>query len=129
MFNTHTQATYRLYSEEGKTNFMVRIVQLFQMRRFIEKCLMSQKIYESDLILMMGDFNIDARDTMIPKSLLNPNSYVWKGFMTSDDFDSVPEIEIMSHLLSGNGKDTIVHLSKDDNNQFPITYGKFFGVF
>ena len=100
VFNTHTQATYAEFKDTYKVNYMVRILQLHQMRQFIEKTLRDQKIYKSDLILLMGDLNIDARDCNIPKTLFNKDDFIWKGFLQGDDYDSIPEMEIMTHYGS-----------------------------
>ncbi|EGR27641.1 hypothetical protein IMG5_192450 [Ichthyophthirius multifiliis] len=74
LFNTHLQASYVGNEQNVKQTVITRIDQLQQMKQFINKTLENNQQFQNELILICGDFNVNARNHTFPINYLD--SYI-----------------------------------------------------
>lgn len=130
LFNIHTQASYSTkYTRDQHKHFESRLNQLIAARETIEKFLKKYSNLEkvgpanfNDIILIAGDFNVDARGHPIPKNfrLKCPTA---SEFLKSHDPKTLTEYNLLMYVLSGYEKDKVVDFLKESyGGKHPATY-------
>ena len=136
LYNIHTNATYSVIFEESqRSHFEARLNQLTTIRDVVEGTL---KLYSNldlkkagefkDLILVGGDFNIDARNRpVLPKDISLKDSRMRRFISQLGDGEELCEYDLLKHCLSSYGRDKVVDLLERDHEKedytHPVTYG------
>ena len=129
LFNTHTQATYNNeYHPENKSdhkNFVARLKQLEEIRVAIDKCLNSHsRLFRDgpdnfkDLVLVVGDFNVNSRGKPLPSQNFHELAWVKKHKSTT-----FLEYDYLSGVLSKDSKDKLVDIAFEAYGTHPVTFG------
>ncbi|CAG8528962.1 6260_t:CDS:2 [Ambispora leptoticha] len=69
LFTTHTQASYSSAPPPNEQSVVIRHQQLAHLRKFIDKCLDAASRKPEELVLLVGDLNVNGRPQLDP---LNP---------------------------------------------------------
>jgi len=118
IYNTHTQANYN-----GDSKCAVKRAEHFMaFRKFIEESLVKHEYRQDDIVLMCGDFNVNARSGMMrhEKEPVLPKS------ITLCHMASPPgEYDAVLGYLSNSHKDIIEDVIKKDLGEHPLTFGDY----
>lgn len=128
VFNTHTQATYNnTYQPENRgdhNNYLARLKQIQEMRQTIDKCLNSHsRLFKDgpaefkDLVILAGDFNVNANGTPLPRE--NFAELPWVKKLKRETFR---EYEYLFGVLSKDGKDKLIDLTFEKYGKHPVTF-------
>ena len=136
VFNTHPQADYGDYAEAIKIKesdfqkftqicetYFIRISQILEIAEFAgTKIMMSDG---SNLVLFMGDINIDAKAPEIDVDILlnrySENSVIKKFVKNLNEKSTFSEYELLTYILSRNHKNTVQDLAHEYWGYYPIT--------
>ncbi len=129
LFNTHTQATYHNeYQPDNKSdhkNFLARLKQLEEIRVAVDKCLNTHsRLFRDgpdnfkDLVLVVGDFNVNSRGKPLPADRFAELAWVKK-----QKLPAFLEYDYLTGVLSKDGKDSIEDLAFEAYGSHPVTFG------
>jgi len=119
MFCTHTQASY--FGENQRYPILTRADQFTTFRNFIVSTLKKYSYKDGEVILLMGDFNVDSRKPYIETNkVLNYPGFKEYEHLKAHEFFN--EYDAMMCYLSDNFKDDIQDLLHDKYGEHPITY-------
>ncbi len=131
LFNVHTQATYSNDYDKTQLSYVqARFNQLIEMRRTISKVMSNDNKFSStspesfdDIILLVGDFNVNGRPAKMPPYMSLNDSRAQK--FVKDNKDNLLEYDLMKYILTDYGKDSIVDFlrERDYEGLSPITFG------
>jgi endonuclease/exonuclease/phosphatase family metal-dependent hydrolase len=120
LFDSHTQANYA-----DKLNcFLKKAEQLREFERFIHSTLIKHSYREGDLVILVGDLNVDALSKLHLDSEELALAPELQGSSLLDKQGVFSEYEALVCCLSNNhkeGLDDIIY--KDNGNSHPITFG------
>jgi len=121
LYSSHTQASY--FGETQKYPIMVRADQFTTVRTFMESSLKKNGYKPGDLVLLVGDFNVDARKPFIEteKIKLYPGFEKYPHLGAQEMFN---EYEAMTCFISDNNKDELDDLLLQNHGEHPITYAE-----
>lgn len=143
LFNTHLQSTEeRKYKSKEKKLYRTRLKQILQMREIIDHFLEENSDYNKsdsfkDLILITGDFSLNARNCMLPVNDMNLeklknveiNKWIEENKVENpvEEDHCFSEYEFLKFSLSKFNKDRVNDVVfKSMNNVHPVTYGDCF---
>eukprot|EP01017_Pseudomicrothorax_dubius_P042759 TRINITY_DN7022_c0_g1_i12.p1 TRINITY_DN7022_c0_g1~~TRINITY_DN7022_c0_g1_i12.p1 ORF type:complete len:373 (-),score=59.71 TRINITY_DN7022_c0_g1_i12:504-1622(-) len=127
LFTTHTQASYqRLPLRTMRSTVLTRLQQLFHFRKFLETTLKKHMRSLRELVVIVGDFNVNAKEETLVSDLLGEDSFILENeFNLPHSFLRRREYEILTDLLSFGGRDKLYDLGRIANGgSFPVTYGE-----
>ncbi|CAD8125965.1 unnamed protein product [Paramecium sonneborni] len=123
IFNTHLQASYVGKESNVRATVSTRIDQMYCIKKFVNQVLQEQQAMAKDLILLVGDYNIDSRYEqgysvevlkqfpILLQQLGNPQKY--------------QEYDALIQIMTNNGKDKFKNLLYDQEGKFVITYADY----
>jgi endonuclease/exonuclease/phosphatase family metal-dependent hydrolase len=119
LFSTHTQASY--FGENQKYPILTRADQFTMLRQFITTVLPKNNYKDGELVLIVGDFNVDSRHPFIETNKIQqyPGFKEYPHLGSDKQFN---EYDAMTCYLSDNGKDVIDDLLLNRYGEHPITY-------
>lgn len=123
VFSTHTQASY---STEVKY-LLSHVEQLICFRKFLEEMLTKNQYKMDDMVLLVGDFNVDPRDN-IPHDTqtlkkLCPDLLRYSNLTSKETFS---EYEMLQSILSDDLQDDLEELYYSQHGEHPITFGDYY---
>jgi len=123
LFSTHTQASY---SEDPKY-FKLHVDQFICLRRFVTEMLIKNGYKKGDMTLIVGDFNVDARDPLLydTKTMLGLCP-VLKKFLTIATQEKFHEYDVLVSILTNDLTDNIEELLLNKFKEHPATFGDFY---
>jgi endonuclease/exonuclease/phosphatase family metal-dependent hydrolase len=120
LFSTHTQASY--FGSDQIASVITRGDQFLEGQKFIDQCLRKHNHKDKDIVLIVGDFNVDARKPYYPKKEVTKYP-AFKRYPDLNKGDQLNEYEAMVHILSDGKRDTIVDILHEQFGEHPVTYG------
>lgn len=120
LFQTHTQASY--FGENQRYPILTRGDQWITFRQFMLHCYKKYGYKPGEMVLMVGDFNVDSRKPFIETSkvMKYPGFKLYPHLARNEMFN---EYEAMLCMLSDNHNDEIEDLLLKTYGEHPITYG------
>jgi len=120
LFDSHTQANYA-----DKLNcFLKKAEQLREFERFIHSTLIKHSYREGDLVILVGDLNVDALSTLHLDSEELALAPELQGLSLLDKAGTFSEYDALVCCLSNNQKEGIEDLLyRDHGNKHPVTFG------
>ncbi|KAL4486458.1 hypothetical protein ABPG72_018412 [Tetrahymena utriculariae] len=122
LFNTHLQASYVGAENNVKATVITRVDQLILIKDFIKEQVKKHRQKETDIIMICGDFNVNARPQTYPIHYLNdvPDIQEYMKRINSKDFS---EYDILRYILSDfESVEFIDTLRRKFKGESPITY-------
>jgi len=123
LYSTHMQASY--FGENQRYPILTRADQFATLRQFIDTTLQNNGHKEGEMVLLVGDFNVDSRKPFIETSKIKTYAG-FKEYPHLGENDHFDEYESMKCFLSKNGKDDLDDLLFQSYNEHPITYADTF---
>jgi len=119
LYSTHMQASY--FGSNQKYPILTRADQFTTLRQFMLTTLKKNECKEEEMVLIVGDFNVDSRKPYIETNqILNYAGFTEYPHLKSQD--NFNEYEAMLCYLSDNNKDGIEDLLMETYKEHPITY-------
>ncbi|EAR86064.2 endonuclease/exonuclease/phosphatase family protein (macronuclear) [Tetrahymena thermophila SB210] len=122
LFNTHLQASYVGAENNVKATVITRVDQLILIKDFIKEQVKKHREKESDIIMICGDFNVNARPQTYPIHYLNdvPDIQEYIRKINPKEFS---EYDILRYILSDfESIEFIDTLRRKFKGESPITY-------
>jgi len=119
LYSTHTQASY--FGENQKYPILTRADQFSMLKQFIDATLAKNGYRFGEMVLVMGDFNVDSRKPYIETAKVReyPGFQMWPHLSEDEHFN---EYEAMRCYLSDNDKEDVEDLLMKTYGEHPITY-------
>lgn len=114
IFGTHTQASY--FGENQRYPILTRSDQFTTFRQFIESTLKKHGYRHGEVILLMGDFNVDSRKPYIETNKIK-HYPGFKDYPHLGRTEMFNEYDAMMCYLSDNFRDGLVDLIYTPNDQ------------
>jgi hypothetical protein len=119
LFSTHTQASY--FGENQRFPILTRADQFTMLRQFIATMLPKNNYKDGELVLIVGDFNVDSRHPFIETDKI-PQYPGFKDYPHLGSEKQFNEYDAMTCFLSDNNKDVLEDLLLGRYREHPITY-------
>ncbi|KAL4438416.1 hypothetical protein ABPG74_009455 [Tetrahymena malaccensis] len=122
LFNTHLQASYVGAENNVKATVITRVDQLILIKDFIKEQVEKHREKETDVIMICGDFNVNARPSTYPIHYLNdvPDIQEYMKRINPKEFS---EYDILRYILSDfETLEFIDTLRRKFKGESPITY-------
>jgi len=103
IFSTHTQASYsKIPDETDRDTYVIRLQQLFHFREYMEKTLLKSMKSLKEMVLLVGDFNVNAHDSKIMSHVLGSSrtQTLTKKYALPPKFFDRNEYTILCDILS-----------------------------
>jgi endonuclease/exonuclease/phosphatase family metal-dependent hydrolase len=123
LFSTHTQASY--FGENQKYPIIARADQFTMLRQFIKTILPKNNYKEGEMVLIVGDFNVDSRHPHIDSDKIKDYSG-FKEYPHLNEDGRLNEYDAMTCYLSDNYTDDIEDLLLKSYGEHPVTYADSF---
>ena len=120
VFTTHTQATHG--NKFDPETFITRGDQLLSFRQFLDK-MMAKYYTKGDVVILCGDFNVNARQPNFSLSGIEEDYVPLKLYPSLAQDGYCNEYENMKAILSRNNEDQITDLVYESLGFFPPTFG------
>jgi len=119
IYNTHPQANYY-----GDADFLKRSDQFTSFEKFVKATLSQHGYREEDMVLFVGDFNVNSRSTTrFSAETLAGAPHILHGRINLLKRVHFTEYEALLSYLSDDHKDEIEDLLLTDLGEHPITFG------
>ncbi|CAK84271.1 unnamed protein product (macronuclear) [Paramecium tetraurelia] len=123
LFNTHLQASYVGKESNVRATVSTRIDQLYCFKKFVHSTLEQQQAQENDLILLVGDYNIDSRyEQGYPNDVLKQFPILQQQLGNPQKYQ---EYDALISIMTNNGKDKFINLLLEQEGKFLITYADY----
>jgi len=122
IFNSHTQANY----DDKIKCFIKKTEQLIVFQKYVNDALSRNNYKEEDLVLFMGDLNVDANSKLRVHSQDLVNCPELQNFGLLSKSEEFSEYETLINCLSGNGQEELQDLVFKDHKIHPVTFGEYY---
>jgi hypothetical protein len=123
LYSTHTQASY--FGENQRYPILTRADQFSMLRQFIVTTLQKNNYKSGEMVLIVGDFNVDSRKPFIETEKIKqyPGFKDYAHLGRNEHFN---EYDAMTCYLSDNFKDELEDLLFQTYGEHPVTYADSF---